>query len=71
MPYAREAEVVLAMWRDVERALAAAHPDSPDAEALRADAARFRDEYQRLVELAREHHRDVPPPFPEPAANGG
>jgi hypothetical protein len=65
MPYQREAEIVLAMWRQAERHLEAAAPDSPEAEAYQADAARLRDEYQRLVAAAREHHRPEPPPFPE------
>ena len=64
MPYQREAVIVLAMWRDVERELANATPGSPEAEDLEADAARLRDEYQRLVAAAQEHHRPVPPPFP-------
>ena len=65
MPYQREAEAVLAMWREVERSLTTAEPGTPEEERLRADAALMRDEYQRLIEQAREHHRDVPPPFPE------
>jgi hypothetical protein len=67
MPFAREAEVVLAMWREVERQLMHVEPDSAEAEALQSDAALLRDEYQRLVELAREHHRVEPPPFPSEA----
>jgi hypothetical protein len=69
MPYQREAEAVLAMWREIERSLAAAQPGSVEEERLRADAALLRDEYQRLIEQARLNHRDVPPPFPgaEPA----
>ena len=70
MPYAREAELVLAMWRETERGLARAEPGSAEAGRLQADAALLRDEYQRLVDLAREHHRDEPPPFPEPASSG-
>jgi hypothetical protein len=65
MPYRREAEIVLAMWRDVERELAEVPAGSPEAERLQADIARLRDEYQRLFDLAREHHPDEP--FPEPA----
>ena len=65
MPYQREAQVVLEMWRALERQLAALDPSSPGAEALPADAARLRDEYQRLVAAALEHNRPVPPPFPE------
>jgi hypothetical protein len=70
MPYAKEAEVVLAMWREIERNLAKAEPGSVEAERLESDAALLRGEYQRLIELAREHHRDEPPPFPEPAGTG-
>jgi len=61
MPYQREAEIVLALWREVERNLEAAEPESAEAEALMADAARFRDEYQRLINAAIEHRRPVPP----------
>ena len=64
MPYQAEAQVVLAMWREIERDLAAAIPGSSEAEALQAEAARMRDEYQRLIALAIEHHRPVPPPMP-------
>lgn len=71
MPYAREAELVLGLWRDIERALARAEPGSAEAERLQSDAELLRDEYHRLVELAREHHREEPPPFPERATSGG
>ncbi len=63
MPYQREGEIVLAMWRDVERQLEAAHPDSVEAEALQLEAARLKDEYARLIEEARRHHRPGPPPI--------
>ena len=66
MPYRREAEAVLGMWREIERSLAAAEPGSAEEERLLADVVVLRDEYQRLIEQAREHHREVPPPFPEP-----
>ena len=65
MPYQREALIVLAMWRDVERELASADPGSHEAEDLEAEAARLRDEYQRLIEAARAHHRPEPPPLPD------
>jgi hypothetical protein len=65
VPYQREAEVVLAMWREVERNLDATDPGSPEADALIADAARLRDEYQRLVKAAIEHDRPVPPEIEE------
>lgn len=67
MPYQREAEIVLAMWRDVERRLDTVSPGSDEEEQLHADAARLRDEYRRLIEAARAHHRPEPPPFPETA----
>jgi hypothetical protein len=65
MPYQREAEIVLAMWRDVERDLANADSGSDLAEQLRAQASRLRDEYQRLIAEATDHDRPVPPEFPE------
>lgn len=64
MPYQREGEIVLAMWRDIERQLAEADPDSAEAEDLRLEAARLRDEYQQLIQAARAHHRPEPPPLP-------
>jgi hypothetical protein len=65
VPYAMEAEIVLAMWRDVARGLARSIPGSAHEAGLRADADRLRSEYQRLVELARAHHRPEPAPFPQ------
>ena len=64
MPYKREAEIVLAMWREVEGQLRRAAEGSAEEEYLRGEAARFRDEYQRLIREAQIHHRPVPPPFP-------
>ena len=64
MPYQREAEIVLAMWREVERDLDAADRESEEARRLASEAVRLRDEYQRLIELARQHHRPEPPAFP-------
>ena len=66
MPYQREAEAVLATWREIERSLAQAEPGSPEAERLQADVLFLRDEYQRLIREAIAHDRPVPPPFPEP-----
>jgi hypothetical protein len=65
MPFAREAEVVLAMWRDVERSLAATPPRSAEARRLQDEIELLRQEYQRLTDLAREHHRVEPPPLPQ------
>jgi hypothetical protein len=67
MPYAREAEIVLAMWRDIERQLKATDPGSDEEERLQADAARLRDEYRRLIDAARAAQRPLPAPWPEEA----
>ena len=64
MPYQREAAIVLEMWREVERSLARAPIDSEEAEELQAEAARLRNEYQRLIDEATKYHRPVPPPMP-------
>ncbi len=50
--HAREAEAILATWRELERSLEAAEPGSSEFERLASDAALLRDEYQRLVALA-------------------
>ncbi len=64
MPYQKEGEIVIAMWRDVERRLAEPGLEDAEAEHLRIEAARLRDEYRRLVQAARDHHRPEPPPLP-------
>jgi hypothetical protein len=64
VPYQREAEIVLAAWRDVERELKDTPEDSPAAEYLHGEVRRLRDEYRRLIDAAREHHRPEPPPIP-------
>jgi uncharacterized coiled-coil DUF342 family protein len=64
VPYQREAAIVLEMWREVERNLARVPDDGEEAEELRAEAARLRNEYQRLLEEATKYHRPVPPPMP-------
>ena len=63
MPYQREAQVVLAAWREAERDLERAAPGSPEEESLNADIERMRTEYRRLIVLAREAHRPEPPPL--------
>ena len=65
LPYQREAEIVLGMWREIERKLEAAESGSDLERDLRAEASRLRDEYQRLINEARTHHRPVPPELPE------
>jgi hypothetical protein len=49
MAIQRDAEVVLARWREVERELASLPDESPEVEGLRSEAAALRDEYQRIV----------------------
>jgi hypothetical protein len=68
MPYQRRAEAVLAEWREVERELARVTDlDSLDAEELRAEAARLRNEYQALIDAAIVAQKPEPPPFPQTA----
>ena len=57
MGHRREAEELLATWREIERSLEMAEPGSPEFERLAADAALLRDEYQRLVVLATDEER--------------
>jgi hypothetical protein len=65
LSHQREAEAVLAMWREIERSLAEALAGSPEAERLQSDAALLRDEYQRLMREAIVDERPVPPAFPQ------
>jgi hypothetical protein len=65
MPYQSQAAAVLVRWRIVERDLTMAIPGSPEADALQAEAMRLRDEYQALIQAARDRDRPEPPPFPE------
>jgi hypothetical protein len=65
MPYRRQAEIVLARWRDAERKLASAIPGTPDEVALTVEIARYRAEYQDLIEAARLAHRPEPPALDE------
>ncbi len=65
MPYQRLAKVVLDRWREVERQLEELPADSHEADELRREIYRLREEYQHLVEAAVAHHRPEPPPLPE------
>jgi DNA-binding HxlR family transcriptional regulator len=49
----RALAAILAEWRDAERRLAAADPDSADAAEARALTEALRDEYRRAYEAAR------------------
>jgi hypothetical protein len=70
VPYQREAEVVLATWREAERTMAASEAGSP--EWLEADAVcgRCRAEYQRLMILAQKNERPGPRAIPEDLDRG-
>ena len=67
MTHVKQAEEILATWREIERALEAAEPGSAEAVRLAEDAALLRDEYQRLVQQAMAEDRPAPPQFPEPS----
>ena len=65
MAYQREAEVVLARWREVERTIADLRDDDERLEALQNEAAQLRDEYQALVRALEAEERLAGPPFQE------
>ena len=61
MPYLRQAEVVLARWREVMRELESTEQGSAEALFLQVTAARLRSEYEQLVEDVHGHgQRDSP-----------
>ena len=64
MPYQREPQVVLAIWRDVERRRPNRAP--PGAEFMQTEVARLRNDYKQLVAPARQKGLPEPPPLPEP-----
>jgi len=68
VPNERQAEVVLASLRGVERELELVEPGSPEAEFLHLSAARLRSEYQQLVEDVRGHGEPEQPRLPEESA---
>lgn len=62
MTYRQDAEKVLAVWREIERALTEAAPASAETEELQAEVLRLRDRYRALVEQAGQAHADDDPP---------
>jgi hypothetical protein len=64
VPYQTRALEVLARWRVVERAIESVDDGTVEADALRAEAFRLRDEYQELILTARRNDAPEPPPFP-------
>jgi len=69
VPFQIKAAAILDEWRAVERELQAADPRSTVAEALRAEAARLRDAYKRVVDQQSESGGPDVPPFPEPSSS--
>ena len=65
MPYQRLAQAVLAQWRDIERQISELPPESAEADELKLESYRLREEYQHLIDQAIAHHRPEPPAFPE------
>ncbi len=70
MPYQRLAQEVLVQWRAIERRLTELNPASPEADELKLESYRLRNEYQELIKQAIAHHRPEPPPFPDPDLGG-
>ena len=64
LPFRAEAQAILANWRELERKLAEAVRGSNEAEVLQAEIHRLRDEYQRVLQAARDAQAPEPPPFP-------
>jgi hypothetical protein len=58
----REIHVILAEWRDTERQLADAAPDSPDADIAERRIESLRREYRRAHESARHRAGSGPGP---------
>jgi hypothetical protein len=52
MPPERDLGMILSEWRDAERRLAAARPDSAEAKSAREDADRLRHEYRTVHRAA-------------------
>jgi hypothetical protein len=65
MPH-RDAEAVLSEWYTVQHDLDAALFGTPEARRLHAKADRLQDEYQALVDEARQLGLPAVPPFPVP-----
>jgi hypothetical protein len=68
VPFQTRALEVLARWRVVERALEGIDAGTVEADALRIEAVRLRDEYQELILAARRV--DAPEPFPPVGYDG-
>lgn len=57
IPPARELHIILAEWRDAERRLAQAAPESEEAADANADILRLRQEYRRAAQTAWDEGR--------------
>jgi hypothetical protein len=65
MPHQKLAQAVLAQWRAVELAIAELESLGPEADELKLEAYRLRNDYQHLIEQAIAHHRPEPLLWPE------
>ncbi|MEA2608018.1 MAG: hypothetical protein QOJ75_261 [Chloroflexota bacterium] len=63
MPHPTTAADLQTAWRKVELALESTAEGTKEAEALRADALRLRNAYQRLVEEAWQRNEPALPPL--------
>ena len=69
--YQKEADKVVAAWREVKRDIAAVEPGSPEYVTLLVEARQLQDEYQRLIDTARRLSElsRRPSPFAQADAN--
>jgi hypothetical protein len=67
--YQKEADKVVAAWREVKRDIAGVEPGSPEYVTLLIEARQLQDEYQRLVDTARRLSELSRRPSPFAAGN--
>ena len=64
MPDQPSPQAVLEQWREVERRIAGLPADSAEADELKLDSYRLRNEYQQLIDRAVDQAGSEPPAFP-------
>jgi hypothetical protein len=69
--YQKEADKVVAAWREIKRDIAAAEPGSPEYVTLLIEARQLQDEYQGLVDTARRLSELSRRPSPFSESNSG
>jgi hypothetical protein len=65
VPYRTIAQEALERWRDAQRRLDIAPPDSPEWQQAYVDSELAKGEYDDAVREAEQRHLPVPPPFNE------